>query len=156
MAVTTPTSAPSKARVFVRRTASTLALWGMVGLAFASMQSWAYLGLIALLTVVATLEFFQMLRAAGVRCFARFGILLAVAYSIALHAGFYRGGGVPVGLDMGAVCLAMIGVFTLQMREPIRGVETLMAVAVTLCGFVYIAVLFNFAAKLLFLSLIHI
>jgi phosphatidate cytidylyltransferase len=151
MAVPSTTPAPSKARVFAQRAGSTLVLWAVVWMAFASMQTWAYLGLIALLALLGTKEYFQMLRAAGVACFPRFGLLLALVYGVALHAGFYRGGGVPGGLDLAAVCVAVVGAFTLQLRHPIRGMEALVAVAVTLCGFVYIAFLFNFAAKLLFI-----
>jgi phosphatidate cytidylyltransferase len=151
MAVSSTTSAPSKARVFARRAGSTLVLWAVVWVAFASMQTWAYLGLIAVLALLGTKEYFQMLRAAGVACFPRFGLLLALVYGIVLHAGFYRGGGVAGGLDLAAVCVAVVGAFILQLRQPIRGMEALVAVAVTLCGFVYIAFLFNFAAKLLFL-----
>ncbi|MCX6880160.1 MAG: phosphatidate cytidylyltransferase [Verrucomicrobia bacterium] len=150
MAAIPPTPAPSKALVLVRRAGSTLLLWGLVGAAFASMQKAAYLALITVLTVLSTMEYFRMLRSAGVRGFPRFGILLATAYCLLLHAGFYRGGGVPAGLDCGMLCVAVIGAFMLQLREPIHGLETLLAVTATLCGFVYIAFLFNFAAKLLF------
>ena len=150
MAVQAPTSAPSKARVFARRAGSTLALWAVVGAACGSMRAWAYLGLIALLTVVATREYFQMLWAAGVKCFPRFGLIMALLYCGGLHAGLlgHRFGALD-GWDLGALSLAMIGAFTLQLRQPIRGLESLVAVTATLCGFVYIAVLFNFTAKLL-------
>ncbi|KAB2642935.1 MAG: hypothetical protein DVB26_00995 [Verrucomicrobia bacterium] len=148
----TPAAAPSKARVFVRRAASTVLLWGVVWLAFASMRSWAYLGLLGLLTVVATREYFQLLRAAGVRCFPRFGLALALGYSAVLYAGLLRGTGASLaGWDLFAVCVALIGAFILEMRGSIRGLESLVAVSLNLCGLVYIAVLFNFAAKLLFL-----
>ena len=148
-----PPPAISKARVFVRRAGSTLALWCMVGLAFASMRSWAYLGLIALLTVVATREYFQMLRAAGVRCFPRFGLGMALVYCGVLHGGFLREpGGMVAGWDGFAICVVLIGAFILQLREPIRGLESLVAVLATLGGFIYVAILFNFAAKLLYLA----
>ena len=146
-------TANSKARVFVRRAGSTVMLWGVVGAAFASMQSWAYLCLFGLLTVVATREYFQLLRAAGVRCFPRFGLGLAVGYSGVLYAGLLReAGGFLGGWDLFAVCVALIGAFILEMRGPIRVLESLVAVTLTLCGFIYIAFLFNFAAKLLFLA----
>jgi phosphatidate cytidylyltransferase len=152
MAATPLIPAPSKALIFARRAGSTLFLWGLVAATFASMRIWAYLGLFALLTVVATVEYFQMLRRAGVRCFPRFGMLLAVAYCAVLHAGWIVGTGGPLpGWDLFALVVAVCGAFTLQLREEIRGLETLVAVTVTLCGFVYISVLFNFGAKLLFL-----
>jgi phosphatidate cytidylyltransferase len=113
------------------------------------MRVWAYLGLFALLTVVATVEYFRMLRQAGVRCFSRFGTVAAAVYCGVLHAGW--AGGAPEGWDLFAVAVVLCGAFVLQLREEIRGLETLMGVAVTLCGFVYISVLFNFAEKLLFL-----
>ncbi|MEI6604623.1 MAG: phosphatidate cytidylyltransferase [Verrucomicrobiota bacterium] len=148
-----PTAVPSKARVFVRRAGSTLMLWGMVGVTFASMQSWAYLGLLGLLTVVATREYYQMLRVAGLRSFPRFGLALAVGYSGVLYAGLLRdSGGIFATWDLFAVCLAIIGAFILEMRGPIRLADSLVAVTLTLCGFIYIAFLFNFAAKLLFLA----
>lgn len=150
MAESPSISAPSKAQIFARRLGSTLLLWGLVGAAFASLQTWAYLGLIALLTVVATIEFFQLLRRAGVRCFPRFGVLLAAVYCGVLYGGAANGG-LVAGWDVFAVVLALCGAFTLQLREEIRGTETLMGVAATLCGFVYVSVLFNFSARLLFL-----
>ena len=142
---------PSKALVFIRRTASTLVLWSLVAVAGGSLRAWAYLGLIALLTLVATREYFEMLRAAGVRCFPRFGLGMAVVYCGGLHAGLWcrPATGMIAGWDMGTLSVALGGAFVLQLRQPIRGLETLVAVATTLCGFVYVALLFNFAAKLL-------
>jgi len=151
MADTPPLPAPSKALVFVRRSGSTVFLWALVTWIFVSRWSWAYLGLIGLLTLVATVEFFRLLRAANVKCFPRFGILLAVGYCGTIYAFFLRGWMPSPDLDVCAVGLALTGAFTLQLRQPIRGLESLQAVAANLLGFVYVALLFNFAAKLLFL-----
>jgi phosphatidate cytidylyltransferase len=52
--------------------------------------------------------------------------------------------------DSAAIFFALVGAFTLQLRHPIRGLESLQAVASTVLGFVYIPLLFNFAAKLVF------
>lgn len=151
MVANTPTSAPSKALVFARRAGSTVLLWGLVGAAFASMRTWAYLGLIALLTVVATLEYFRMTAAAGLRCCGRFALVLAALYCAVLHAGLTGAGQPWPDWELAVVVAAALGAFILQLREPIRGLSTLTEVAATLTGFVYIAVLFNYAAKLLFL-----
>jgi phosphatidate cytidylyltransferase len=151
MASSPPNPGPSKAAVFLRRTASTLLLWGLVAVAFASMQAWAYLLIIGILTVIATVEFFQMARAANLPAFARFAILLTLGYCGALYGHFYRGGVTePAGLDALAIAIAIAGAFTLQLRHPIRGQDPLVAVAATVAGFVYIPFLFNFAAKLVF------
>lgn len=148
----TPTT-PSKAIVFARRSASTLFLWGLVSAIFLSGRSWAMLGLIGLLAMVATVEYFKMMRAAGVKCFPRFGILLAAAYSGGLYWHFQKGGvALPPDIDALAVFIAIAVPFTLQLRYPIRGIEGLLAVAANLLGFIYIAFLFNFAARVTFIA----
>ncbi len=142
----------SKALVFARRSASTLFLWGLVTAIFVSGRSWAVLGLISALAMIATVEYFKMLRAAAVMCFPRFGILLAAVYCGGLSWFFWQGGeSIPQDIDDLAVFIAIAGAFTLQLRYPIRGIEALFAVAANLLGFVYIAFLFNFAARITFL-----
>lgn len=144
-------SPPSKSTVFLRRSASTVLLWGLVAAAFASMRPWAYLGLISLLALIATAEYFRMLRAAGVPSFPRFGMLMAAGYLGALSWHFLRGGGEwPAAADGLALFLAAAGAFKLQLRHEIRGKDPLVAVAATLLGFVYIPFLFGFAARLVF------
>ncbi len=151
MAETPQPPAPSKTVVFFRRSFSTLSLWALVTGIFLSHWSWAYLGLIAVLAMIATVEYFRMLRAAAVDCFPRFGILLAVAYCGVLHACFLRGLPPAADLDAAFIFLAVAGAFTLQLRHSIKGVESLLSVAVNVLGFIYIAVLFNFLARLVFL-----
>ncbi len=144
--------APSKAIIFARRSASTLFLWGVVTAVFVSGRSLGVLGIIGALTLIATVEYFRMLRAASVMCFPRFGILLAVVYCGGLYWHFLNGGkSIPQDVDALAVFIAIAGAFTLQLRYPIRGIEALLAVAANLLGFVYIAFLFNFAARVTFM-----
>jgi phosphatidate cytidylyltransferase len=163
----------SKRATFLRRSASTLGLWALVSAAFASRLAWAYVGLVAILAIIATLEYFRMLKGAGVKCFPRFGMLLAAVYSGVLYwmllgapgaAGIGMVGadgsattrvanpdaGVAFWFDGAAFFLAIAGPFILQLRHPIRGLEPLHAVAANLLGFVYIAFLFNFAARVVF------
>lgn len=142
--------APSKAIVFARRTVSTLSLWALVTAIFVSRWSWAYLALIGVLTVIATVEYFRMLRSANVRCFPRFGILLTLGYLGAHYVFFLTGKPAPPGLDGFAIFIAIAGAFALQLRHEIRGLESLTAVAVNVLGFIYIPLLFNFLARLVF------
>lgn len=142
---------PSKASVFAWRTASTIYLWALVTAIFFSRWSWAFLGLIGVLAIFATIEYFRLLRAAGVRCFWSFGILLASGYCAALFVSFLKGQKPPEALDALAIFIALAGSFSLQLRQPIRGSESLLAVAVNVLGFIYIAVFFNFAARITFL-----
>ena len=142
----------SKAVVFARRSASTVFLWGLVTAIFVSRSSWGVLGLIGVLCMIATVEYFQMLRAAAVKCFPRFGILLAAVYCGGLYWHFLRGGkSLPQDIDALAVFIAIAVPFALQLRHPIRGIEGLLAVAANLLGFVYIAFLFNFTARVTFI-----
>lgn len=144
--------APSKALVFARRSASTLFLWALVTGIFVSGWSWAFLALIGCLAMIATVEYFHLLRAASVKCFPRFGVLLAAAYSGCLYWHFWQGGkSIPQDFDAIAICIAIIGPFALQLRYPIHGIESLLTVAANLLGFVYIALLFNFTARVTFL-----
>lgn len=153
MAANPTPPAQSKAIVFVRRTASTLFLWGLITAIFISHLSWGVLGLIGVLALVATVEYFRMLKEAGVKCFPRFGLLLATVYSAGLYWHFQKGGQtLPADIDALAVFLAAAVPFALQLRHPIRGTESLLAVAVNLLGFVYIAFLFNFAARVTFIA----
>ncbi len=143
----------SKVLVFARRSASTLSLWVLVTTIFVSGRTWAVLGLIGLLAMIATLEYFQMLRAAAIKCFPRFGILLAAVYCGGLYWHFMHGGkSVPLDVDALAVFVAVAVPFSLQLRFPICGIEGLLAVAANLLGFVYIALLFNFAARVTFIA----
>jgi phosphatidate cytidylyltransferase len=117
---------------------------------FVSHLSVAFLGLIGLLVVVATIEYFRMLRAAEVRCFPRFGLLLAVAYCAVLYGYLAGGKPPPPWLEALAFFIALAGAFTLQLRERLLGIDALLAVAATVLGFGYITFLFNFTAHLLF------
>ena len=151
MADNPPPPAPSKALVFFRRSASTVMLCALVTWVFVSRCAWAYLGVIGLLTLIATTEYFRMLRVAGVKCFPRFGILLAAAYCAALYAGCLRAWVPALGFDATAIVLCLTGALALQLDQPVRGVESLVAMAANLLGFTYIVLLFNFMARLLFL-----
>ncbi len=139
----------SKALTFAKRTASTLGLWGVVTAGFVSRLGWAYVALIGLLVMLATIEFFRMLRDGGVKGFPGYGILLALAYSVGLYV-FLLGDGVPVWFDGLAVFAAVAGAFALQLRRPIEGLASMTGVAMNFFGFIYIAFLFNFAARLVF------
>lgn len=146
----TPKQAPGKALVFARRMVSTLILWALVCAVFLSYNAWAFLGLIGLLIIIATHEYFRMLKLAGVKCQPRFGMLLSVAYCAALYGFLLKGQAAPGWLEASAFFIAFLGAFSLQLREPVRGLESLLAVGVTVLGFGYIVFLFNFTAHLIF------
>lgn len=138
--------------IFVRRAGSTLLLWALVAAIFISMFPSAYLGLIGILTVISTIEYFRMLRAADVKCFPRFGLLLALTYCGIAYWHFLKGDkDIPPALDAIFIFITITGAFTLQLRYSIKGIEALLAVAANLLGFLYIAYLFNFTARISFM-----
>ena len=111
----------------------------------------AYLGLIAVLVLISTLEYFRMLRADKVECFPRFGMFVAAAYCGIGYYHLMKGGkDIPPALDACAIFITLTGAFTLQLRYSIKGIEALLAVAANLLGFLYIAYLFSFAARISF------
>lgn len=147
----TSNPSPSKSAVFYRRGFSTLLLWGIVAAIFTSMQPLAYVGLVVALVIISTLEYFKMLHVAGVKCFPRYGLFLALSYCGLASCYLLNGAkDIPPALDAFAIFLAATGAFTLQLRYTIKGIEALLAVAVNLLGFVYIAYLFSFAARISF------
>lgn len=148
----TPRVPTSRTAVFIKRTASTLVLWSLVTGIFLSRYSWAFLALIGVLVVLATMEYFRMLKAANVPCFRSFGVIISIIYCLGLYAYFLNGEPeVSFALDSLMVFITTAGAFALQMRYPIRGSDALMAVAMNVMGFVYIAFLFNFTARVTFM-----
>jgi phosphatidate cytidylyltransferase len=147
----TPTPAPSKSVVFLRRGFSTLLLWAVVAAIFTSMNPIAYLSLVSILVIISTLEYFKMLRIAEVKCFPRFGILAALIYCGFTSYRFLQGDkDIHPAIDTFAIFIIATGAFTLQLRYSIRGIEALLAVAANLLGFVYIAYLFSFVSRIAF------
>lgn len=145
---TTPT--PSRAQVFFRRSASTLALWLVVAGVFLSRNGWFYLGLVSLLAMLAVVEYFQMLRKAGMPCHPVLGILVSLLYGGILGAALCGGGSPPAAWEGICVSLVTAGAFTLRLRHPVVGREPLLGVALTLLGFVYGAVMFQFVLRIIF------
>lgn len=138
--------------VFTRRTASTLLLWGLVTSIFLSGSAWGVLGLMGTLTMVAVVEYFQMLKAAGIKAFPILGISVALGYCFFLYRDFLIGQtGASFAVDATALFICVAGGFTLQLRHPIRGLESLTSVALAVLGFIYIPFLFNFASRVTFM-----
>lgn len=149
MAATSVSSNSSKRTVFLRRLGSTLLMWGLISAVYLTGRPLGFLAMVGVLTVVAVIEYFRMAAAAKVPCFARFGVVAAVAYLLALGWMLFHGhGGRLYQLDAAAVFIVLAGAFTLQLRHPLRGLEPILAVGSTVVGFLYVAVFFSFAARL--------
>jgi phosphatidate cytidylyltransferase len=147
--MTSPSQKSSKAMTFLKRSGSTLGLWAVVAAAFASRLDWAYVSLIGVLVVLATVEYLRMISGAAIRGFPALLLGGAVGYSAALYF-FLLGCEVPAWLDPLAIFAMVAGAFVVQLRRPVEGAGTMVAVAMHAFGFLYVAFLFNFAARLVF------
>lgn len=146
----------SKSQVFVARLCSTLILWAAVTGMFLSDSSWAFAGFMVLLGIAASREYYAMAKKASFPCFYKWGFitsslyLLAVGYLLASEGSAAQE---KVAFLSGiAIALVTIGSFTIQLKDPIDGDKALVSVASTVIGFLYIAFLFGFMARLCFLE----
>ncbi|MBK1854699.1 phosphatidate cytidylyltransferase [Verrucomicrobiaceae bacterium 5K15] len=145
----------SKAQVFAARLFSTLILWALVTAVFVSDQAWAFLAVLSLLGLFSVREYFQMTRKGGMPSQPRWGLLVSSSYLIyvAVRLGM-QGPAALDGLletDIAFVMLIVTGGFMCQLRRSVDGKNTVTEVAITTLGFVYVAVLYSFLARLLFL-----
>jgi len=146
----------SKAQVFGARLFSTLLLWAIVTGVFISGNVWAFIGLLSLLGLFGVWEYFQMTQKGGMPSQPKWGILISVAYLITLGIRLGSEGHEALDslleIDVAFFCIIVMGGFLCQLRRPVEGKNTVTEVAVTALGFVYVAVLFSFLARLLFFS----
>ena len=145
----------SKTQVFLSRLLSTLLLWAIVTGVFLSGNSWAFIGLMLLLAVFGMWEFFQMTRKGGMPSQPKWGMIVGSGYLVTL--GIVLGNGKHGVLDLlwildvFFIAVLVIGGLLIQLRKPVEGKNTIIEVAVTVLGFVYVSVLFSFLVRLLFL-----
>ncbi len=131
-------------------------MWVVVGAALASGRVWVFLGLAGVFSVVASIEYFRMVKAGGEECFPRFGVLVAAVYAgvvcwLLMRFGADGGYELPGMVDAAAVCVVMVGAVVLRLRFPIRDAGPMFAVGANLLGFVYLALMFSFMVRLVFL-----
>ncbi len=138
---------------FLSRLGSTLVLWIIVSLAVILKAPVLYLALICGVGLIAQWEFFQMLRASGVKTFSGTGTIIAAVLLIGSFF-YYQVHGISNRLDFDAamVLFLVIAVFLRQMCSPIRERESLQAVAFTLFGILYIPWMLHYASKIIFLT----
>ncbi|BDS08792.1 phosphatidate cytidylyltransferase [Oceaniferula spumae] len=150
-----PEPKKSKAQVFGARLFSTLLLWAVVTGVFLSDNIWAFTAILALLGLFSVREFFQMTCKGGMPSQPKWGMLTGFAYLVIVAVRIGReGAGVLdslMAMDVAFVSLVVMGGFLCQLRRPIDGKNTVIEVAVTTLGFVYVAVLFSFLSRLLVL-----
>ncbi|MBP7950991.1 MAG: CDP-archaeol synthase [Verrucomicrobiales bacterium] len=146
----------SKMRVFGRRLASTLVLWGLLAAAIVFKVAWPFFLLVAVLALGALWEYLKMDRE-GHPVHRWFIMTVAAGY---YAAQFIVCGSVPylnapsldtlASIDVLAGTLAITGSFVPVLFRPLEGRRTLWQVFYPAFGFFYVAVLFSFVLRILF------
>ncbi|MCB1093901.1 MAG: hypothetical protein KDL87_20340, partial [Verrucomicrobiae bacterium] len=81
-----PKAAPSKGRVFARRLASTLVLWGVTAGTFIFASPWIFFVIVTGLTLLGLVEYFRLFHDAGQRRYRRLAYGVALIYMAAQFA----------------------------------------------------------------------
>lgn len=145
----------SKAQVFAARLFSTLLLWVVVTAVFLSANPWVFIAVTTALGMLGVCEYFRMTKEGGMPSMPAWGILVSLVYLLTLGWKLASDGYECLdaihGLDAAFFILVVMGGFCLQLSRPVDGQKTLLMIAVTTLGFVYIPVMFSFLSRLLFL-----
>jgi len=146
----------SKSRVFGERLFSTLLLWAAVTGMFMSDSPWAFAGFMVLLGVAASREYYAMAKKADFPCLYKWGLICSGVYLLAVGFMLASEGAAALEkvsvLSGAAVALVVLSSFIIQLKDPIVGEKSLVSVAATVIGFLYIAFLFGFMARLCFIT----
>ncbi len=144
--VSTTSNASSRAASFRARLLSTILLWGFVAFVFASGKLWLMGIMVALFTLIGSIEFLALTREApGSECrkwgfIVCVGFLLYILLQVLGSPGAFRHD--DFRPEVGGVLLVTMGSFCLRLRFPIEGDASVKAVSLALLGFVYVPVLF--------------
>jgi phosphatidate cytidylyltransferase len=133
------------------RAFSTLALWTLVVGVFLWGHAFGFILLIGGLTLLGTWEYHLITRRAGVLPMPKLGLIGASIYTAALYYLLLHGRQDETHLLDGMALAAFTGLaFFLHLRLPVEGQRPIIALAVTLLGFVYLAIGMNFTGRVLF------
>ena len=147
----------SKSKVFAERLFSTLLLWAVVTGMFMSDSPWAFAGFMVLLGAAASREYFSMAKKVNFPCLYKVGFVTSTLYLLGVGYLLASEGNAALEkvsmLSGAAVAAIVISAFTIQLKDPVEEDKSLVSVASTVIGFLYIAYLFGFMARLCFISL---
>jgi len=139
--------------VFLSRLSSTLVLWAVVLWTVFSGNEAGFFLVIAALGLTALWEFYRMLDHKGL---ANFKITGMVCGAILLAGSFLalssRGLATACDVETFVLVGSLIAIFTRQMIHGLREVQPLPTMAFTLFGLLYIAFLFSFMNKLVYVT----
>jgi len=160
----TPAPPPpsSKAKVFVRRLASTVTLWTIVLLALFSsnriVSNYVFMALILFLAVTGLIEFYGLVEKRDLVCFKEWGILggillmLGTFLNLTGQIGTSSDVGGPARVNDFEISFIILFVLGLCMRQFFSRSNTagILAISTTLFGLMYVPWLLNFIQKINF------
>lgn len=153
----------SKSQVFIRRLASTVALWSVVLTAIFSgnafVREWVFLGLMLLLAGVGLVEFYALVEKRGLVCFKSWGVanglllMAATFYYVTIYQPGHAHRGLPSRANDFETSVLILFVLGLCVREFVSKKNQsvgLTAISTTLLGLMYVPWLLNFIQKINF------
>ena len=152
-AAATPTTAPSKRRVFASRLFSTLLLWSLLTVAFLEWQNnWLIIAITGFFGVAGAVEYFRLLRNdPHARAFNALGFVICITYWAAvLWYTTTRHKAPPMEFDLAALTASVHGSFILCYRHQLEGASTLQRIFNTVFGTVYTVIFFGFMVRLMY------
>jgi phosphatidate cytidylyltransferase len=153
---------PSKAKVFVRRLASTVTLWTIVLLALFSsnpiVSDYVFMLLILFLAVTGLIEFYGLVEKRNLVCFKRWGILGGILLMLGTFLNLTGKIGTPSNIggparvndfEISFLILFVLGLCILQFFSK-SNTAGILAISTTLFGLMYVPWLLNFIQKINF------
>jgi phosphatidate cytidylyltransferase len=155
-------SPPSKAKVFIRRLASTVTLWTIVLLALFSsnriISDYVFMLLILFLAVTGLIEFYGLVEKQNLVCFKRWGILGGILLMVGTFLNLTGKIGTPSNIggparvndfEISFLILFVLGLCILQFFSK-SNTAGILAISTTLFGLMYVPWLLNFIQKINF------
>jgi phosphatidate cytidylyltransferase len=153
---------PSKAKVFVRRLASTLTLWTIVLLALFSgnrfVSDYVFMLLILFLAVTGLIEFYGLVEKRNLACFKRWGIVGGILLMLGTFLNLTGKMGTPSEIggparvndfEISFLILFVLGLCLCQFFSK-SNTAGILAISTTLFGLMYVPWLLNFIQKINF------
>jgi phosphatidate cytidylyltransferase len=136
---------------FIRRLCTAVAMWIIALLVIFSGNEIIFLLLIGSLGMAGLWEYFQMIEKSGMRCFKAFGMACGAACFIGSFLALRTNSqSAAYDFEMFVLLIFLIGVFARQMFRPTTKHAPLETMAYTLFGLLYVAWLFNFLTKIVY------
>jgi phosphatidate cytidylyltransferase len=137
---------------FIRRLLSAIAMWAIALFVIFSGNEIIYLLLIGSLGLAGLWEYFVMIEQSGMRCFKAFGMACGAACFIGSFLALRTNSqSAAYDFEMFVLLVFLIGVFARQMFRQTTKQAPLETMAYTLFGLLYVAWLFNFLTKIVYI-----